>query len=120
MMTGRLSVTLRKCFRSDFSRHGNWPLRPMTLLSPIAATSTIFIATPRGSTCSYRHRRFDVRMRVVAFNREILVAEAENILHRRVELHHRQRARRARQLQARLLQVIEIKMRVAEGVHEVA
>ena len=57
---------------------------------------------------------------LVAVEGEILVAEAENILDRRIKPHRRQRARRARQLQPRLLQVIQIKMRVAEGVDELA
>src|SRR5665647_513796 len=47
MMTGLLMVSLRKCCRSDFSRHGSWPSRPMTLFSPMAATSTIFIIPSR-------------------------------------------------------------------------
>ena len=48
---------------------------------------------------SHRHLGLDVRMRVVALEREILVAEAEDVLHRRIDAHRRQRARRARQLQ---------------------
>ncbi len=48
----------------------------------------------------------DVRVRVVALEREILVAEGEDILHRRIDPHRRQRARRARQLQPRLLEMV--------------
>ena len=69
---------------------------------------------------SHRHLGLDVRMRLVAFEREILVAEGEDVLHRRIEPQRRQRLRRARQLQMRLLEMIEIKMRVAEGVDELA
>src|SRR6266550_6625786 len=69
---------------------------------------------------SHRHLRLDVRVRRVVFELEILEAEGEQVLHRRIELHHRQLARRARQLQMRLLQMVEIKMRIAEGVDELA
>ena len=40
-----------------------------------------------------------MRVRLVAFEREILVAEREQIVHRRIELHRRQGTRVARQLQ---------------------
>src|SRR5882724_2415916 len=47
--------------------------------------------------CSHRHRGLDVRMRLVALEREVLVAEREQVLHVRIELHHRQRFWRARE-----------------------
>ena len=46
--------------------------------------------------------------------------EREEVLHRRIEPHVRQRARRARELQARLLEMVEVEVRVAEGVDELA
>src|SRR5665213_444587 len=69
---------------------------------------------------SYRDRSLDVRMRVVAFEREVFVAERENVLHLRIDLHHRQRPGWARQLQPGLLEMVGIKVSVAERVHEVA
>ncbi len=69
---------------------------------------------------SHRHLGLDVRVRLVAFEREILVAEREQVGHRRIEQHARQRARRARELQPRLLEMIEIEVRVAERVDELA
>src|SRR6185437_23481 len=56
MMTGRSMVSARKCARSDFSRQGNWPARPMTPFSPTAATSTIFIIRLRAATSMCRFR----------------------------------------------------------------
>jgi hypothetical protein len=68
----------------------------------------------------HSHRRGDVRMRVIRFQREIFETEGENILHRRVEPHARQRARLARQLQPGLFEVVAVQMAVAAGPHELA
>ena len=46
-------------------------------------------------------------MRVVAFERKILVAEGKDVLHIGIDLHHRQRPRRPRQLQPRLVEMIK-------------
>ena len=59
-------------------------------------------------------------MRVVIFEFEILEMKRKNILHLRIDGHGRQRTRRARQLQPRLIEMVGIQMRVAERVHEVA
>src|SRR5260370_19410754 len=59
-------------------------------------------------------------MRLIAFEREILVTECEQISDRRVKPHYGQWAQRARELQLGLLQVVEVKVRVAECVHELA
>src|ERR1700733_15469405 len=59
--------------------------------------------------------RLDVRMRLIAFEREILIAERENIPNLRIEAHVRQRIGLARELLARLVEMIEIEMRGAEG-----
>src|SRR5438105_12515910 len=65
-------------------------------------------------------RRADRRVRVVALEGEILVPEGEEILHRGVEAHRRQRLWRACQLLVGLLEMVEVEMRVAERVHEFA
>ena len=46
--------------------------------------------------------------------------ELKEIGHRRIELQNRQRLRAARQLQARLIEMIQVKMRVAKRVNEIA
>src|SRR3984893_6765127 len=69
---------------------------------------------------SHRNLGLDVRVRVVAFEHEVFIAEREDILHIRIELHHRQRPRRTRQLQPGLLEMVGIKVNVAERVDEVA
>src|SRR6516225_3063810 len=55
----------------------------------------------------HRHSRLDVRVRLIALERKILVVETEQVLDRRIELHGRQRSRAACQLQSRVLQMIE-------------
>src|ERR1051325_582209 len=72
------------------------------------------------SAASHRDLRLDVRMRIVAFEHEILVAEREQVLGGGRKPHGRQSPRRAAQLQPRLLEVVEVEMRVAEGVDELA
>src|SRR6266481_5059060 len=67
---------------------------------------------------SHRDRSPDRRVRIVALEREILVAEAEEILHFGIEPHARQRPRRAQQLLLRLFEMIEVEVRVAQRVHE--
>src|SRR5512142_3044365 len=74
----------------------------------------------RARSASHRHLGLDVRMRVVTIEREVFVTEGEDVLHVWIDTHRRQRARAARQLQMRLLDVIEIEMRVAAGPDEVA
>ena len=57
---------------------------------------------------------------VVAFQRKVLVVKVKQILYVRVEVHLRQRARLARELQVHLLEVVEIDVCVARGVDELA
>ena len=57
---------------------------------------------------------------VVALQLEIFIAEAEEVFDVGVDFHRWQRARRARQLQAGLVEVVELEMGVARGVDEVA
>src|SRR5215468_7431550 len=59
-----------------------------------------------------------MRVRLVAFEDEILVSQREQVLRRRIDPHGRQRPRLARELQPRLLEMIQIKMRVAERMDE--
>src|ERR1051325_4323005 len=59
-------------------------------------------------------------MRIVALEREIAEFEFEDRPHLGVQFHHRQRTRIAGQLLARLLEMIRVEMRVAEGVDEFA
>src|SRR5690606_27075643 len=111
-------VSALKRASSAGMRQGIALLRPMTRLRLIATMSAMrggAVAMPGPSD---RDRRLDRGVRVVAGQLEILVAEGEQIPDLGVELHPRQRARLARELLARLLEVIEVQMRVAEGVNE--
>lgn len=57
-------------------------------------------------------------MRIVADQFEIFEFEIVNVLHRRVQLHRRQRPGFAGQLQPGLIDVIGVEMLIAERVHE--
>src|SRR5213080_3443046 len=109
--------------------------RPMTRFSDMAAMAlkcfmgwsssfslsvqgSIVGTTRRLNSNSHCNRRFDGGVRVVAVQFEILVVKFVNVLHRRVEFHSRQRTRLARELQLRLVDVVGVKVKVAEGVHE--
>src|SRR5207247_1840157 len=59
-------------------------------------------------------------MGVVALQREVLEAERGEVLHLRVEPHARKRPRRALELLARLLEVVQIEVRVAQRQDELA
>src|SRR5262249_25876636 len=59
-------------------------------------------------------------MRLVILQREVFVLEREDVLHVGIELHLRQRIGAARKLLARLIEVVQIEMRVAERVNELA
>lgn len=59
-----------------------------------------------------------MRVRIVAFEAEVLEAEGKEIAYRRVEAHGRQGARRARKLQAHLFEMVAVEVRVAEGMDE--
>src|SRR5262249_8540902 len=97
----------------------------MTPLRATAATRTMSItglpSRPVEPAPGGQHRdlRFDMRMRIVAFEDEVLVAECEQVVHRG-EPHGRQRTRRARELCPRLLDVVQVEVRVAEGMDELA
>src|SRR5882724_4104346 len=55
---------------------------------------------------SHRDLGLDVRVRVVALEHEVFIAEREDVLHITIDLHGRQRPRRTSQLQPRLLEMI--------------
>src|SRR4051812_31844867 len=92
------------------------PARPMTPFAATAAMRVMPVKCPR----LHRDLRLDMWMRFVALEREILVVEGKNISNRGIEAHARQRARRACELQPRLLDVVEIEVRVPERVDELA
>ena len=57
-----------------------------------------------------------MRVRLVAIWDEIFVAQREQVLRRRIDVHGWQRPRLARELPPRLFQMVEIKVRIAERV----
>ena len=59
-------------------------------------------------------------MRVVAFDDDVLGADRPEVLRVALDDELRERLRRARELQLRLVEVVLVEMRVAERVHEVA
>ena len=61
-----------------------------------------------------------MRVRVVALEGEVLIDEIEDRVDLRIEAHRGQRARRAAELQPRLFEVVQVEVRVAERVDEVA
>ena len=69
---------------------------------------------------SYRDRRLDRRMRIVAEKLEVLVLEREEIFHFRIDRHRRERPLFTRELKLRLLDVIRVQVRIAERVDEFA
>ncbi|MPN36795.1 hypothetical protein SDC9_184306 [bioreactor metagenome] len=60
-----------------------------------------------------------MRVRVVAFEAEILEAEGEDVPHLGIDPHCRQGAGLARQLQAGLFEMVGVEVGVAEGMDEV-
>src|SRR4051812_29667548 len=59
-------------------------------------------------------------MRLIPLQGEVLIAEGENIRHRRIEPHVRERERLAAELFARLFEMVQIKMRIAQSMDELA
>jgi hypothetical protein len=64
----------------------------------------------RHSRPSHRDFRFDMGVRLVAFEREILVTEREQVGDGRIEAHSGQYAQRTRELQLSLLHVVKVKV----------
>src|SRR5271155_4058670 len=115
MITGLPSVSALNIAKSDFSRHGRPPARPMT---PFLARATGPRVRVTGMGCaSNGDRRLDRGMGPIALQTEILVIEAEQVgLGRQHEI--RERVRRACELQLRLIDMVQVEVGVAEGVHE--
>src|SRR5262245_25368880 len=98
MITGLPMVTRRKWTMSDLRRHGRRLSRPITPFSATAAMRTREIGcklnavgrTSRRARASHRHLGADARVRIVVLEREILVAEGEQVGDRRIEAHARQ------------------------------
>ena len=63
---------------------------------------------------------FDGRPGVVTLEGEVLVLELEDVLHVGIDVHSRQGARLAGELQVYLLEVVQVDMRIACRVDEVA
>ena len=59
-------------------------------------------------------------MRIVARQVEIFVLKREQVLYLRIQFHAWKRTRFARKLQAHLLQVVQVDMRIAQGMDEIA
>src|SRR5574337_1033406 len=68
----------------------------------------------------HRNDRLDRRVRIVTLDGDVLVAEVEHRAYRRIELQPRQRPRFATQLQARLLDMVVVQVRITQGMHEIA
>ena len=73
-----------------------------------------------GTTPQAAGRRPDRGVRIVVLDRDVLETEIEQRFDRRIELELRQGTRRARQLFARLFEMVQIEMRIAECVDEVS
>jgi hypothetical protein len=59
-------------------------------------------------------------MRIVIFDGDVIEGKIEERAHCRIEAQLRQMPRLARELEARLLQVVQVEMRIPEGMDEIA
>jgi hypothetical protein len=66
----------------------------------------------------HRNRRFDAGERVVAFQGEVLEFEVVDVFDGGIQVHLRQWARVADELEFRLFEMIGVEMQIAEGVDE--
>src|SRR5215208_1795870 len=85
------------------------------------ASSTIMRRLTAGGDppTSDRDGRSDRGIRVVVLDRDVIEGELEQRPHRRVEAQPRQGPRLAGELESCLLEMVEVQVRIAEGVHEV-
>src|SRR4030067_303320 len=74
----------------------------------------------RLSSLSYRDRRLDGGVRVVVQQFKIFELKIEDRAHLGIEAHARQWPRCARQLCARLFEVVAVEVCIAEGMNEIA
>src|SRR5260221_2309043 len=111
MITGWPSVTRLKNARSAGSRQGSRLSRPITRLRDMAMTSERRIRLDRdGGT--------DAGVRIVFIEHEIVEREREEVVHGRLDSQDRERPRRSRELLARLFEVVQVEMRIAQREHE--
>ena len=68
----------------------------------------------------YRNLRLNVGPRIVTNELEVLVVEVEDALDVRINLHRGQGARVTRELQLGLFDVVQVKVRIACRVNEIA
>ena len=113
MTMGLPIVTALKYLRSLDNFHGSPPSRPMM---PFSATATISeIRKP-----SDRDGGQDMRMEAIPIQGEIVVGKSEYIVDRGIQRHRWQRIWIAQQLLVSLLDMIGVKMRIAQCVNEIA
>src|SRR6478672_4013969 len=93
---------------------------PITPLRATAATRTTLLPPGVMTSASYGDGRLDARVRVVALHVDVLELEGVDLTDRRVEPQLGLRPRVAGQLEPRLVEVVEVEVGVAQGVHEVA
>jgi hypothetical protein len=74
----------------------------------------------RGKTVLHRHHRLYMRMWIIPFQHKILKPKPKNIFHLRVNFHHRQFSAFAAELEFGLLDVVAVKVCIAEGVYKLA
>ena len=68
----------------------------------------------------HAHRGFDVGVGIVVAELEVITGETEDVFYFGVDPHGRQFLRYPSELQIRLIKVVLVEMKVAEGMHEVA
>lgn len=68
----------------------------------------------------YTHLSRNMRPGIIVLESEVFVFEVEEVFYVGVELHYRQRARGARELQVNLLKMVKIYVCVAGGVDKLA
>ena len=113
MITGLPSVSSRNFRRSDFKRQGKAPARPMTPLSA-RATGPKVRWTVNALDC---YRRADARVSFVIFDNDVLRFELKQVVPGE-QLQPWEMIWSACQLALRLFEVIQVKMRVAQRMHE--
>src|SRR4051794_21620424 len=95
------------------------PPRPITPLRATAAIRVIATVRLLGAR-SYGDGCPDAGVGVVADDRDVVEVEAVDVGDRGVELETRQRTRLAVELDAGLLEVVDVEVGIAERVHELA
>src|SRR5687768_12032046 len=68
----------------------------------------------------HRHRGLDMRMGLVVDQLKVLILEGKDVLYGWIDFHGRKRIRLALELLLRLLEMIEVQMGIAKGMHKVS